>query len=382
MTSGSVLIVSPIASHPADQGNAARIRAEADELRRRGVATDFFYYGMEGLSQEQFEAMSRYWRRFFFLKSLALAPPALPHAWGLDDWCSDHLCEQVAAIVARHRYDAVIVNYVWMSKIFERISGPLKILDTHDLFGDRAKVAERARLEPRWFFTTLAEEDRGFARADVVIGIQEAESAKIAARHNGRTITVGHPIDPHFMLRAGKRPPPSFTFGYIGSGNPFNLASIAALDLAIAERGGIDWALAGSITRNRLDLKSHPYRMGMVDKLTDFYDHVGCVLNPMIGGTGLKIKTIEALAYGRPIIGTVDAFEGIPARHPLHQLEAMEDMAAALRDYQESAKLRDEMQKESYRVFALYMARVSREYDLLADIIRQGGRARRLSGAA
>lgn len=381
MNKGSVLIVSPIASHPADQGNAARIRAEADELRRRGVATDFFYYGMEGLSQKQFEAMSRYWRRFFFLKSTTLPTPTLPHAWGLDDWCSDHLCEQVASIVAKHRYDAVIVNYVWMSKVLERISGPLKILDTHDLFGDRSKVAENAKLEPRWFFTTLGEENRGFGRADVVIGIQEKESAAIAARHAGRTITVGHPIDPEFMLR-GVRPASSFTFGYIGSGNPFNIASIAALDSAIAAAGGVDWTLAGSITRTKLDLKSRPYIMGMVDKLTDFYDHVDCVLNPMIGGTGLKIKTIEALAYGRPIIGTVDAFEGIPARHPLHQLRAMDDMAAALRSYKESATLREEMQKESYRVFAIYMARVSQDYDLLADIIRGRDRTQSLAGAA
>lgn len=375
----SVLIVSPIASHPADQGNAARIRAEADELRRRGVATDFFYYGMEGLSQKQFEAMSRYWRRFFFLKSTALPAPTLPHAWGLDDWCSDHLCEQVAAVAAKHRYDAVIVNYVWMSKALEEISGPLKILDTHDLFGDRSKVAENARLEPRWFFTTIEEENRGFARADLVIGIQERESAAIAARHNGRTITVGHPIDPEFLLRRGSRPQPSFTFGYIGSGNPFNIASVTALDAAIAADGGVDWALAGSITRTRLDLKSRPFSMGMVDKLADFYDHIDCVLNPMIGGTGLKIKTIEALAYGRPIIGTVDAFEGIPARHPLHRLRAMEDMAAALNRYRDSAALRAEMLEESFRVFALYMARVSREYDGLAEMIHG---ARPLAGAA
>ncbi len=382
MTTSSVLIVSPIASHPADQGNAARIQAEAAELKRRGITPDFFYYGMEGLSQTQFEAMSRYWRRFFFLKSVALPTPALPHAWGLDDWCSDHLCEQVAAVVAKNRYDAIIVNYVWMSKILTRISGPLKIIDTHDLFGDRNKVAEEARLEPRWFFTTVAEEDRGFARADIVIGIQKNESAKIAARYKGSTITVGHPMDPHFLLRSGSPPAPSFMFGYIGSGNPFNLASIAALDRAIAARGGMDWALAGTITKRRLDLVSHPYRMGMVDKLTEFYDHVECVLNPMMGGTGLKIKTIEALAYGCPIIGTVDAFEGIETRHPLHQLRSIEEVAEAMQRYQSSEALRREMQKESYRVFALYMAGVSSEYDQLAEIIRQAGREQRLAGAA
>lgn len=72
MRAPSVLIVSPIASHPSDQGNAARICAEAMELRRRGFDLDFFYYGMEGISQSQYETLSRFWRRLFFLPSVAL----------------------------------------------------------------------------------------------------------------------------------------------------------------------------------------------------------------------------------------------------------------------------------------------------------------------
>jgi hypothetical protein len=382
MTDHSVLIVSPIASHPADQGNAARIRAAAAELSRRSITPDFFYYGMEGLSQEQFEAMSRYWRRFFFLKSAALPPPTLPNAWGLDDWCSQHLCDQVTGVVAKHRYDAVIVNYVWLSKVLEHVSGPLKIIDTHDVFGDRGKVAEAARLEPRWYFTTVDDENRGFARADVVIAIQGNEAERIAARHSGKTITVGHPVEPHFLLRSGTRPAPSFDFGYIGSANPFNLTSILAIDRAIAARGGMSWALAGTITKRRLDLRSHPFRMGLVDKLDDFYDHVDCVLNPMQGGTGLKIKTIEALAYGHPIIGTVDAFDGIDARHPFHRLRSVEAVVEAMQEYRDSQALRRELQKESHRVFALYMAEVSNEYDRLAQIIKDSARNQRLAGAA
>lgn len=375
MTVPSVLIVSPIASHPADQGNAARIRAEADELSRRGIALDFLYYGMEGITQSQFDAMTKYWRRFFFLPSLALPSPSLPHAWGVDDWCSERLCERTAEIVKQHRYDAIIVNYVWMSKVLDGIDGPLKIIDTHDLFGDRNKVAEGARLEPRWFFTTREEENRAFARADIVIGIQREESHRIEDRHGGTTITVGHPIDPHFLLDGKTRGMPPFTFGYLGSGNPFNVASIAALDRTIAQSGrtgatSTSWTVAGTISKRLPALVSHPYRMGVIGKLSDFYDNVECVLNPMVGGTGLKIKTIEALAYGRPIIGTADAFEGVEAAHPLHRLEGVEEVADAMRQYQASEALRTELQKESYRVFATYMAQVSSEYDRLAEMIR------------
>jgi hypothetical protein len=190
------------------------------------------------------------------------------------------------------------------------------------------------------------------------------------------TVTVGHPIDPHFLLRSELRAPPPFTFGYLGSGNPFNVASIAALDRVIAQSGKTSWTVAGTISKRLPALTSHPYRMGVIGKLSEFYDNVECVLNPMVGGTGLKIKTIEALAYGRPIIGTADAFEGVEAAHPLHRLEGVEDVAEAMRSYQASEALRAELQKESYRVFAAYMTQVSSEYDRLAELIRGAGAPR------
>jgi glycosyltransferase involved in cell wall biosynthesis len=371
MTPRSVLVVSPIPSHPAMQGNAARIQAVAVQLRARGIVPDFFYYGMEGLSPDQAEEMKRFWNRFIFMKSLPLPQSSMARTWGLDDWCAEALCQQVKSVCERHAYDAVIVNYVWMSKLLERLDGPLRILDTHDLFGDRHLVAEEASMEPRWFFTTLAEENRGFARADVVIGIQDNEAAAIRRRFTGETITVGHPAEPHFLLRQ-PRAEPSFTFGYLGSANPFNVTSLVTLDRTLSEGEPMDWVLAGSISRKRLNLDSRPYRMGLVDRLEDFYDNVQCVLNPMIGGTGLKIKTIEALSYGKPVIGTADAFEGIASDHPFHRLSGIDDFAEAMRSYIRSQTLRDELQRQSYTVFSRYMAGVTGDYDRLANLIRAG----------
>jgi Glycosyl transferases group 1 len=67
----------------------------------------------------------------------------------------------------------------------------------------------------------------------------------------------------------------------------------------------LSWLIAGTILRRGLPLVSRPFRLGVVERLEYFYAMVDCIVNPMIGGTGLKIKTIEALGYGRPIIGTV-----------------------------------------------------------------------------
>jgi len=56
--------------------------------------------------------------------------------------------------------------------------------------------------------------------------------------------------------------------------------------------------------------------LGKIPRLEDFYRDCAVVINPARSGTGLKIKTIEAMAHGRPVVTTsvgamgLDAFRG------------------------------------------------------------------------
>ena len=364
-----VLIVSPIPSHPPVQGNSARVLAFGRELKRRRIEADFLYYGMEGLSKEQAEVMIDFWHRFYFVRSQPLRRATFARSWGIDDWCADQLCDTVKTLATTHRYHAIIVNYVWMSKVLVGIDGPLKMIDTHDVFGNRHLTAEEQGLEPRWFFTTMEEECKGYERADIVIGIQENESAQIRRRYSGKVLTVGHPVEPAFLTRPWK-PNPSFTFGYLGSGNPWNVRSVLAVDAALARDRVARWLLAGTISRRRLLLQSHPFLLGVVERVENFYDAVECVLNPMLGGTGLKIKTIEAIAFGKPVIGTRDAFEGLRAEHELHRLESIDAMIDAMKSYTASGALREELAISSRELYVRYMAEVTRGYDALVGLIR------------
>ncbi|WP_295093609.1 glycosyltransferase [uncultured Flavobacterium sp.] len=56
-----------------------------------------------------------------------------------------------------------------------------------------------------------------------------------------------------------------------------------------------------------LNLEIH----GFVDDLTPFYQGADFVINPVRLGSGMKTKTIEALMYGKIILGTQEAFSGI-----------------------------------------------------------------------
>lgn len=52
--------------------------------------------------------------------------------------------------------------------------------------------------------------------------------------------------------------------------------------------------------------------VGPVAELAPFYRASRTVIAPMVSGTGVSIKTIEALALGKPFVGTSKAFRGMP----------------------------------------------------------------------
>ena len=60
--------------------------------------------------------------------------------------------------------------------------------------------------------------------------------------------------------------------------------------------------------------------MGRIDRIEDFYSAVDVAINPMIAGTGLKIKTVEAMNFGVPIVSTISGSEGLPVVQKYHAL--------------------------------------------------------------
>jgi glycosyltransferase involved in cell wall biosynthesis len=59
--------------------------------------------------------------------------------------------------------------------------------------------------------------------------------------------------------------------------------------------------------------------VGEVGNLAPFYRSARCVIAPMVSGSGISIKTIEAFALGKAFVGTSKAFRGMP----MEQLEKM-----------------------------------------------------------
>ena len=80
--------------------------------------------------------------------------------------------------------------------------------------------------------------------------------------------------------------------------------------------------------------------LGPVDEVATFYDRVDVVLAPIARGGGMKVKVVEAMMHGVPVVATRHAMEGLP-RAIADECIDWETYSAGGTDHDFSARLRD-----------------------------------------
>lgn len=103
---------------------------------------------------------------------------------------------------------------------------------------------------------------------------------------------------------------------FIGSNFFANIQGISWFIKNVAPFINRKLLIAGSICESVKDIVHNSTNielLGYVNNIDDFYKNTDIIISPIFLGSGMKTKTIEALAYGKNIIGTEEAFVGIEA---------------------------------------------------------------------
>ncbi len=327
-----ILVTSPTPTHPQDHGNRARITALCKALQAQGAEIHYIYGGLEQLPEKQELEMRETWDHVHILPPYQIEDRKQSHKKHhlIDDWYVDAVTTLTNRILDTWCIDYCIANYVWFSQWLETAPRDIpKYIDTHDLFGERHQRLKADGLPASWFSTTTKEEAKGFDRADTVIAIQSQEAALMQAVTDTPVVTLGHFIKPDFLPGHREQEAPNndakIAVGYMASDNPINQQSLTAMNEALATRpdllGRFTFKLAGSICSATAAADTPFKKLGFVDNARAFYEACDIVINPNIGGTGLKIKSIEAMAFGRALVATSDAMAGIDSQLPAHCLK-------------------------------------------------------------
>jgi len=325
---------------PADQGNSRRILQLLRIYRSAGHEVDLLYHADEGHDVALSQAMRAQFGLVRVVPSRASKRIGKDHACRVSDWYDKGLEAPARELHRLRAYQVVHVNYIWYAPLLECFDASvIKVLDSHDLFADRAARHVEAGLPPAWFSTTRAEEDRAFQMADVVLAIQREEAREMAARAHRHILYLPwvEVATRDFLPRKGG--PDSgtggvLTLGYLGSSNMWNVRSLQALvealgRISVRGRAPFQVIVAGSLAWHAAKLGNIPGLVpyGFVKELSGFYASVDVALNPMVGGTGLKIKTVEPLAYGCPVLATQAGIHGLSQVWQLPVFESPAELA-------------------------------------------------------
>lgn len=298
---------------PADQGNSRRIMQLVGVYKRLGFEVDLLYHNEEGFDAGLCHSLQAEFGRVNVVRSRAPKHIHEGHVCRVSEWY-DRGLEPVARDMHRLRgYKVVHVNYIWYSPLLDIFGSDVtKVLDTHDIFGERREKYTRAGMKPQWFSTSIAEEDIALRRADAALAIQKEEGAEMAGRGHRNILYLPYvePAERPFLPPDGKRP---LTFGYVGSGNDWNILSMAEFLNQLTAKGTPfphPIVVAGGVCRHVRDAAG-VIKLGFVQDLPTFYDTIDIALNPMVGGTGLKIKTVEPLCHGKSVLTTVSGAQGL-----------------------------------------------------------------------
>lgn len=102
---------------------------------------------------------------------------------------------------------------------------------------------------------------------------------------------------------------------FVGSDFFPNVEGIEWFVTQVAPHIDYDVRVVGSCCKNPalagLPLPGNVYLEGFVDDLSAYYRGAAFVVAPIFSGSGMKTKTVEAMSYGKTIVGTDEAFVGI-----------------------------------------------------------------------
>lgn len=330
-----ILIISNIGCAPPFMGNRIRMRALLNEIR--GLGFEIHFAGIQ-LSSPEIEATHPYidkWITNFKVqkkrehwyknnrssvllrkarKLISIITPQKTN-FKIDDYFKIQWENEIKQIEEKYRYKRVMVPYVFNSAFLEYFeSADIKVIDTHDIFAGRNEKLRKKNIPSTWFSTSLEEEQKGLLRANRIISIQPKEEKYFTSILDDRAKvkTVRHFIEPkRCSYISSKRT----VYGFIGSSNPINEHAVKWFIREVLPEikktvPNSSFLLAGSVCTLLKDSEDI-HKMGVIDNVKDFYEKCSFTVNPMRSGTGLKIKTIESLSYGRPVIGTDIAAEGL-----------------------------------------------------------------------
>jgi hypothetical protein len=197
----------------------------------------------------------------------------------------------------------------------------------------------------------------------MIFAVQDEEAVYFKSRVDKPVIVVGVPF-PVTSLPARAR---VAKIGWAASDNPNNRHAFKELAAAWERNAFLNSAcelvIGGRITKFLpRRLPRGMVNVGPVHDMKDFYESIDLAVNPDTTGTGIKIKTLEALSFGRPLVCTKIAARGLHSACKEHNAAGVDEMLQYVVELVQSHEKADILKQQGTKIFNDYIKKYDYSY--------------------
>lgn len=325
-----VLVISDIKTHPINLGSSKFIMEYCDLLRSLGHEVFFLYVvryttrndikrRIENERTETRKAWGDYYLEykesiFSFIRRKLLWYYRLLFCKGYihcDDKYYSGLGTYARNNVKIKSIDACLVNYFWLTKVFQGMNIHKKGIITHDTYSFYRQRNPEVMME---FNMSPNEESKALQRCDYVFAMQDEEAnyfsylapqSNILKSYCSYKINIQPQVNNHNLLFFSSEWQPNIIGlkWFVNDIFPHVIERFPDCKLIVG--GSICVELEWLNGHSNIEL------LGYVEDPADFYQMGDVVINPTYSGAGLKIKTFEALSFGKVVISHPHSLNGI-----------------------------------------------------------------------
>ena len=214
--------------------------------------------------------------------------------------------QQFNSILKSSSYDYVIISYTCWATLVKNnnyLKNATLVIDTHDFLTSQFQLTKKFDLGK--FFKTEMELLKMF---DYVMAISVEENYIYSQFLKNKVVTVSHSLPNNLNSSIEKR----IDILYVASDNIHNRKGIKwFLDFVYPLLSkDLKICIVGKINNHLQDFPNIQ-KVPFAANLTDYYNSSKIVICPMFSGTGLKIKVIEALSFGIPVVTNERGLDGL-----------------------------------------------------------------------
>lgn len=312
-----ILMVSRTPTHPTNAGNRWGILTMSNTLQQLGCEIYFLYIDERGLrhfrkadGQKDFYETKSFWKDHFFVYRVGklqkfyrnllkkIRTFFMDYHQGLYDEYPLWLHKKINKLDTIYHFDICIVNYIFMTKAFRYIQIPRKVCFTHDVFAYKNLVVGEKCL---WM--DAAQEAHALQLCTDIFAVQNNEMhyfRVLSPLSNIYTIYSKYDYTPQPLV--GNK-----NILFLSGDNSFNQNGLfwfleKVFPKIRNQHKDSKLIIGGSICGvicERVKCIDGIELLGRIENPAEFYQLGDVAINPTYQGTGIKIKTFEAISYDK-----------------------------------------------------------------------------------